>query len=203
MNRAELKSSFSKIVPPEELIKDTLIKMEEQKRKVDKPILSFFKTPYYRYAAVFCAMFLVVGIGIGTLINQAGDISDFKDNSGKRSIGNTVNKENPGVVSLMLGEDTENVQEAVYEVDGTLEACYITAITDKEKSEGIVVCGILEVSHANPEDNISAKVYFYDYDTLNILTGAVGKEISLRLLPETEDVRAGWCVRDFAVKASE
>ncbi len=207
MKKEDLKIVLSKITPSEELIQATILKVEEQKRKEEKPVFSFFRSFNYRYAAAFCALALVLCVGVAAMgrngINQ--ETKNPKNGLDSRMLHNTDldSSSDIGIASYVL-DNTEN--EDVLNVQGTLRACYLSAVTDEEAAEGVIACGILEIAAVSGEEssNISAKMYFYDNETLNALVGVISEDIYFRLVPVDEtDGETAWKVIDFSLKAAK
>lgn len=203
MRKEELKIALSKITPSEELIQATIRKVEEQKRKELKPVVSLLGSFNYRYAAAFCALALVLCVGIAAAIGTNINQRTKNPNNGldSRMLNNTDldNDSDIGIASYVL-DNTEN--EDVLKVQGALRACYLSEVTEDEAAEGVVACGILEISDVSGWESadISAKMYFYDNETLNALVGAISEELYFSLIPVDEtDGKTAWKVIDFSL----
>lgn len=218
MKKDDIKSALSKIEPSEELIQATLLKMQEQKQKEKKNILSFLSsfmsTPAYRYAGAFCALALVVVIGVAVFGN--GGITGRGQNpSGvhSRNMDNTGVTSDTGInmVAFTL-DDYEHESAAV--LKGTLKACFMS-VADAS-ADGSVASGALEIAVSSVEDgagyvalngaagtSISARIYFASQEEINTLVGLMNEEVYFSLVPEEKDGEAVWKVTDFSLEKAE
>ncbi len=207
MKKEDLKVVFSKITPSEELIQATILKVEEQKRKEEKTVFSFFSSFNYRYAAAFCALALVLCVGVAAVSRNGINQETKNPNNGLNSrILNSTDLDSSSYADIIpfALDDIDN--EDVLKVQGTLRACYLSAVTDEEAAEGVIACGILEIADVSEEGkpNIRAKMYFYDNETLDALVGAISEDIYFRLVPVGEtDGEASWKVIDFSFEATK
>lgn len=220
MKKDDIKSALSKIEPSEELIQATLLKMQEQKQKEKKNILSFLSsfmsTPAYRYAGAFCALALVVVIGVAVFGN-GGITGRGQKPSGvhSRNMDNTGVTSDTGInmVAFTL-DDYEHESAAV--VKGKLKACFLSVVTDEEAADGSVASGALEIAVSSVEDgagyvalngaagtSISARIYFASQEEINTLVGLMNEEVYFSLVPEEKDGEAVWKVTDFSLEKAE
>ena len=215
MKKDDIKSALGKIEPSEELIQATLLKMQEQKQKEKKSIFSiissFMGSSIYRYAGAFCAIALVVVIGVAVLGNGGQKPSRVHS----RNMDNTGVTSDTGInmVAFTL-DDYEHETAAV--VKGTLKACFLSVVTDEEAADGSVAGGALEIVVSSVEDgagytalegasgtSISAKIYFASQEEINTLVGLMAEEMYFSIVPEEKDGEAVWKVIDFSLEKSE
>lgn len=217
MKKDDIKSALGKIEPSEELIQATLLKMKEQKQQEKKSIFSrigsFMGSPVYRYAGAFCALALVVVVGIAVLNN--GGIKNTEQNPSNinsRNVENTGATSDTGIniVAFTL-DDYEHETAAV--VKGKLKACFLSVVTDEEAADGSVAGGALEITVSSVEDgagyvaladvsgtSISAKIYFASQEEINTLVGLMSEEMYFSIVPEEKDGEAVWKVIDFSLE---
>lgn len=215
MKKDDIKSALGKIEPSEELIQATLLKMKEQKHKEKKSIFSFISSfmgyPAYRYVGAFCALALVVVIGVAVFGN--GGIKNTEQNPSNI---HSRNAENTGVIGdtginmvAFTLDDYEHESAAV--LKGTLKACFMS-VAD-ESADGSVASGALEIAVSSVEDgagyvalngvtgtSISARIYFASQEEINTLVGLMNEEVYFSLVPEEKDGEAVWKVIDFSVE---
>lgn len=215
MKKDDIKSALGKIEPSEELIQATLLKMKEQKQQEKKSIFSlissFMGSPVYRYAGAFCALALVVVVGIAVLNN--GGLKNTEQNPSNI---NSRNAENTGVTSdtginmvAFTLDDYEHESAAM--IRGTLKACFMS-VAD-ESTDGSVASGALEILVSGVEDgagyvalngtagtSISAKIYFASQEEINTLVGLMNEEVYFSIIPEEKDGEAVWKVIDFSLE---
>lgn len=212
MKKDDIKSALGKIEPSEELIQATLLKMQEQKQREKKNIFSFLSsfmsTPVYRYAGAFCALALVVVIGVAVFGNGGQKPSGVHS----RNMDSTGATSDTGInmVAFTL-DDYEHESAAI--VKGALKACFLSVGTGKEVADGSVASGALEIAVSNVEDgagyvalegvsgtSISAKIYFASQEEINTLVGLMSEEMYFSIVPEEKDGEAFWKVIDFSVE---
>lgn len=204
MRKDDLKATFDKITPSEELIQATLLKIEEQKKKEEKNAISFFRSFNYRYVGAFCALALVVFVGFAiTGLNGAGSTKPT-GNLYSRTGESTYADDNAGVgiVSYTL-DDIDN--ENAFDVSGILSACVLSKPTEEESEQGIVLCGELKIDVESRSDDspegiigktIDAKICFCDNDKAEALVELVSQKVSFSIVPEKEAYR----VLDFTIE---
>ncbi|MBE5948628.1 MAG: hypothetical protein E7261_06300 [Lachnospiraceae bacterium] len=214
MKKDDIKSALGKIEPSEELIQATLLKMQEQKQKEKNSLFSFISSfmasPVYRYAGAFCALALVIVVGVGIFGNGKNP-----SNVHGRNADNTGVTSDTGInmVAFTL-DDYEHESAAV--VKGKLKACFLSVVTDEEAADGSVASGALEIAVSNVEDgagyvalegasgtSISAKIYFASKEEINTLVGLMAEEMYFSIVPEEKDGEAVWKVTDFSLEKSE
>ena len=210
MKKDDIKSALGKIEPSEELIQATLLKMQEQKQREKKNIFSFLSsfmsTPVYRYAGAFCALALVVVIGVAVFGNGGQKPSGVHS----RNMDSTGVTSDTGInmVAFTL-DDYEHESAAV--LKGTLKACFMS-VADAS-ADGSVASGALEIAVSSVEDgagyvalngaagtSISARIYFASQEEINTLVGLMNEEVYFSLVPEEKDGEAFWKVIDFSVE---
>lgn len=193
MRKEELKAELSKINPPEELIRATLMKMEEAKEKKENSFLSFVKGFRYKTATIAtacCALVLVLGIGVMT---------------GNRK------EDNPSVIDSRIGQEGPAVQNGelqiaayvpeqagdVTRVKGELLSCILSEVTAKEASEGIVAHGVLTIEQ---EDGtaLSAEMLFYEQGAFMQLTNLLSEEIYVAMVCEEKDGETRYYVTEVS-----
>lgn len=213
MKKDDIKSALGKIEPSEELIQATLLKMQEQKQKEKKNIFSFLSsfmsTPVYRYAGAFCALALVVVIGVAVFGNGVQKPSGVHS----RNMDSTGVTSDTGInmVAFTL-DDYEHESAAV--LKGTLKACFMS-VADAS-ADGSVASGALEIAVSSVEDgagyvalngaagtSISARIYFASQEEINTLVGLMNEEVYFSLVPEEKDGEAVWKVTDFSLEKAE
>lgn len=212
MKKEELKAALSKIEPDEKLILATLSKMKEQQQKEKKSRFSFMNVAVYRYAATFCALALLIGIG-ATVINNGGlkGTEQNPSNVQGRNAGNAEATMDTGIniVAFTL-DDYEHGTAAV--LKGKLKACFLSVETGEE-ADGSVASGALEIAVSNVEDgagyaalegvngsSISAKIYFASQEEINTLVNLISEEVYFSIVPEEKDGEAVWKVTDFSLE---
>lgn len=182
MRKEDLKAELGKINPPEDLIRATLLKMEEAKEKKENSFLSFVKGFRYKTATLAtacCALVLILGIGVMT---------------GNRK------EDNPSVVDSRMRQDNRMVQEdgtqiaahgEVQDADitwvkGVLLACGFSELTAEEEAEGVAAHGVLTIEK---EDGtvISADMLFADGEASMQLTDLLSEEIYFAMVCEEKD----------------
>lgn len=217
MKKDDIKSALGKIEPSEDLIQATLIKMKEQKQKEKKSIFSligsFMGSPAYRYAGAFCAIALVVVIGVTVFGN--GGIKNTEQNPSNvysRNADNTGVTSDTGINMVAFAlDDYEHETAAV--LKGKLKACFLSVVTEEEASDGSVASGALEIAVESVEDgagyialngaactSISAKIYFASQEEINALVGLMSEDVYFSLVPEEKDGEAVWKVIDFSLE---
>ena len=213
MKKDDIKSALGKIEPSEELIQATLLKMQEQKQREKKNIFSFLSsfmsTPVYRYASAFCALALVVVIGVAVFGNGGQKPSGVHS----RNMDSTGVTSDTGInmVAFTL-DDYEHESAAV--LKGTLKACFMS-VADAS-ADGSVASGALEIAVSSVEDgagyvalngaagtSISARIYFASQEEINTLVGLMNEEVYFSLVPEEKDGEAVWKVTDFSLEKAE
>lgn len=213
MKKDDIKSALGKIEPSEELIQATLLKMQEQKQREKKNIFSFLSsfmsTPVYRYAGAFCALALVVVIGVAVFGNGGQKPSGVHS----RNMDSTGVTSDTGInmVAFTL-DDYEHESAAV--LKGTLKACFMS-VADAS-ADGSVASGALEIAVSSVEDgagyvalngaagtSISARIYFASQEEINTLVGLMNEEVYFSLVPEEKDGEAVWKVTDFSLEKAE
>ncbi|MBR6637496.1 MAG: hypothetical protein IKK96_01415 [Lachnospiraceae bacterium] len=213
MKKDDIKSALGKIEPSEELIQATLLKMQEQKQKEKKSIFSiissFMGSPVYRYAGAFCAIALVVVIGVAVFGNGGQKPSGVHS----RNMDSTGVTSDTGInmVAFTL-DDYEHESAAV--LKGTLKACFMS-VADAS-ADGSVASGALEIAVSSVEDgagyvalngaagtSISARIYFASQEEINTLVGLMNEEVYFSLVPEEKDGEAVWKVTDFSLEKAE
>ena len=213
MKKDDIKSALGKIEPSEELIQATLLKMQEQKQKEKKNIFSFLSsfmsTPVYRYAGAFCALALVVVIGVAVFGNGVQKPSGVHS----RNMDSTGVTSDTGInmVAFTL-DDYEHESAAV--LKGTLKACFMS-VADAS-ADGSVASGALEIAVSSVEDgagyvalngaagtSISARIYFASQEEINTLVGLMNEEVYFSLVPEEKDGEAVWKVTDFSLEKAK
>lgn len=218
MKKDDIKSALSKIEPSEELIQATLFKIQEQKQREKKNIFSFISSfmgsPVYRYAGVFCAVALVVVIGVTVFGN--GGIENKEQNPSNvysRNADNTGVTSDTGINMVAFTLDDYEHETAAM-LKGTLKACFMS-VAD-ESADGSVASGALEIAVSSVEDgagyvalngaagtSISAKIYFASQEEINTLVGLMNEEVYFSLVPEEKDGEAVWKVTDFSLEKAE
>ena len=213
MKKDDIKSALGKIEPSEELIQATLLKMKEQKQKEKKSIFSiissFMGSPVYRYAGAFCAIALVVVIGVAVLGNGGQKPSRVHS----RNMDNTGVTSDTGINMVAFTLDDYEHETAAM-LRGTLKACFMS-VAD-EATDGSVASGALEIVVSSVEDgagytalegasgtSISAKIYFASQEEINTLVGLMAEEMYFSIVPEEKDGEAVWKVIDFSIEKSE
>ena len=196
MRKEDLKTELGKINPPEDLIRATLLKMEEAKEKKENSFLSFVKGFHYKTATfatvACCALVLVLGIGVMT---------------GKRT------EENPSVIDSRVGQEGPIIQNndlriAAYtpeqdadvtRVKGVLLACGFSEITAEEAAEGVVAHGVLAIEQ---EDGtvVSADMLFYEQEAFQQLTDLLSEEIYFAMVCEEKDGESRFYVTEVSTE---
>lgn len=213
MKKEELKAALSKIEPDEKLILATLSKMNEQQQKEKKSRFSFMNVAVYRYAATFCALALVIGIGAAVINN--GGLKGTEQNPSNVQGRNAENVEATtdtgiNIVAFTL-DDYEHGTAAV--LKGKLKACFLSVETGEEAADGSVASGALEIAVSNVENgagyaalegvngsSISAKIYFASQEEINTLVNLISEEVYFSIVPEEKDGEAVWKVTDFSLE---
>ena len=195
MRKEDLKAELSKINPPEDLIRATLIKMEEAKEKKENSFLSFVKGFRYKTATIAtacCALVLILGIGVMT---------------GNRK------EENPSVIDSRMGQEgpalqNDELQIAAYVpeqagdvtlVKGELLSCILSEVTVEEAAEGIVAHGVLTIER---EDGtaLSADVLFQEQDAFMQLSNLLSEEIYVAMVCEEKDGETRYYVTEVSTE---
>lgn len=198
MRKEDLKTELGKINPPEDLIRATLLKMEEAKEKKENSFLSFVKGFRYKTATfatvACCALVLILGIGAIT--------------------GNRDRKEdNPSVIDSRIGQEgpvmqNDDLQIAAYtpeqdadvtRVKGVLLACGFSEITAEEAAEGVVAHGVLTIEQ---EDGtvVSADMLFYEQEAFQQLTDLLSEEIYFAMVCEEKDGESRFYVTEVSTE---
>lgn len=195
MRKEDLKAELSKINPPEDLIRATLMKMEEAKEKKENSFLSFVKGFRYKTATLAtacCALVLILGIGVMT--------GNHKE-------------ENPSVIDSRMGQEgpalqNDELQIAAYVpeqagdvtlVKGELLSCILSEVTAEEAAEGIVAHGVLTIER---EDGtaLSADVLFQEQDAFMQLTNLLSEEIYFAMVCEEKDGETRYYVTEVSTE---
>lgn len=197
MKKEELKAALHQINPSEALIQKTLLKVREQKQTEKTPVFFRTFTISYRYAAAFCALALVLCLGIA--MQRNGIHPTNPDTRMVPEVGSEHNSD-LGIASYTL----DHAKQDTVEVQGTLQACYLSAVTAEEAADGIIACGTVEIL-VNKEENstIRANMYFYDNETLSALIGVISEDIYFILIPEETDGTTTWKVIDFSLETTK
>ena len=195
MRKEDLKAELSKINPPEDLIRATLIKMEEAKEKKENSFLSFVKGFRYKTATIAtacCALVLILGIGVMT---------------GNRK------EENPSVIDSRMGQEgpalqndevritayTSEPDADVTRVKGELLSCILSEVSPEEAAEGITAHGVLTIEQ---EDGtvFSAEMLFCEQDAFMQLTNLLSEEIYFVMVCEEKDGESRFYVTEVSTE---
>lgn len=195
MRKEDLKAELSKINPPEDLIRATLMKMDEAKEKKENSFLSFVKGFRYKTATLAtacCALVLILGIGV-----MSGNHKE----------------ENPSVIDSRMGQEgpalqNDELQIAAYVpeqagdvtlVKGELLSCILSEVTAEEAAEGIVAHGVLTIER---EDGtaLSADVLFQEQDAFMQLTNLLSEEIYFAMVCEEKDGETRYYVTEVSTE---
>ena len=202
MKNEDLKASFGKIQPREELVNSTLVKIREQKEKQNNKQQIF--TPSYnrglRLAGAFCAFALVFCIGyfvatktMPSVNNGDSGISLTKINEGKTTL-DELNTDEVSPVMLSGGEDAEHI-----DVKGEIISNEIKSV-DGQSFNCEIKVSVSEVYGSLSLENVSsiiiAKILFTDSEQLNDFVNSQGV-MYLRLAPNSTDGTLTWTVIDF------
>ena len=184
----------------------------KEKKSIFSIISSFMGSPVYRYAGAFCAIALVVVIGVAVFGNGS---NNNPSNVHSRNVDNTGVTSDTGInmVAFTL-DDYEHETAAV--VKGKLKACFLSVVTEEEVADGSVASVALEIAVSIVEDgagyaalegaggtSISAKIYFASQEEINTLVGLMAEEMYFSIVPEEKDGEAVWKVTDFSLEKSE
>lgn len=182
MRKEELKAELGKINPPEDLIRATLIKMEEAKEKKENSFLSFVKGFRYKTATIAtacCALVLILGIGA---------ITGNRKDENPSVIDSRIGQEGPAMQNdeLRIAAYTPEQDENVTWIKGELLSCSLSEITPEEASEGIVAHGVLTIEQ---EDGtvLSADMLFGEQEAFMQLTDLLSEEIYFAMVCEEKD----------------
>lgn len=195
MRKEDLKAELSKINPPEDLIRATLMKMDEAKEKKENSFLSFVKGFRYKTATLAtacCALVLILGIGV-----MSGNHKE----------------ENPSVIDSRMGQEgpalqNDELQIAAYVpeqagdvtlVKGELLSCILSEVTAEEAAEGIVAHGVLTIER---EDGtaLSADVLFQEQNAFMQLTNLLSEEIYFAMVCEEKDGETRYYVTEVSTE---
>ena len=195
MKKEELKETLGQIQPSEALIRTTLLKVEEQRRKNAKPVFAWMGSYGYRYAAAVCTLVLLLGIGFITRDVSGNMPMNPQENVASRSSGSDEADYGDVQIAAYTSEDGE----AVPWTKGVLCACTMCTVSEEEKASGIVAHATLLLEQGDGE-TIRAEMYFYDETVLEKLVAAVSNELYFRLTSEECEDETMWKVLDFSTE---
>ena len=195
MRKEDLKAELSKINPPEDLIRATLIKMEEAKEKKENSFLSFVKGFRYKTATIAtacCALVLILGIGVMTG-NRKEEIPSVIDSR--------MGQEGPALQNdeVRITAYTSEPDADVTRVKGELLSCILSEVSPEEAAEGITAHGVLTIEQ---EDGtvFSAEMLFCEQDAFMQLTNLLSEEIYFVMVCEEKDGESRFYVTEVSTE---
>ncbi|MBP3618062.1 MAG: hypothetical protein J6J38_08510 [Lachnospiraceae bacterium] len=195
MRKEDLKAELSKINPPEDLIRATLMKMEEAKEKKENSFFSFVKGFRYKTATLAtacCALVLILGIGVMTGNRKEENPSVIDSRMGQE--GPVMQNDELRIVAYTPEQDAD-----ITRVKGELLSCSLSEVTAEEAAEGIVAHGVLTIER---EDGtaLSADVLFQEQDAFMQLTNWISEEIYFAMVCEEKDGEARYYVTEVSTE---
>ena len=193
MRKEDLKAELSKINPPEDLIRATLMKMEEAKEKKENSFFSFVKGFRYKTATIAtacCALVLILGIGVMTGNRKEENPSMIDSRMGQE--GPVMQNDELRIVAYTPEQDAD-----ITRVKGELLSCSLSEVTAKEAAEGIAAHGVLAIEQ---EDGtvFSAEMLFYEQDAFMQLTNLLSEEIYVAMVCEEKDGETRYYVTEVS-----
>ena len=213
MNKEELVSALDKISPSEELIQKTLLTVNAQKQTEKNTLLSFFRSfsfrPAYKYATAICAFALILCLGIPAILknNAVPQRLEHENPIDTRLIDPNAQSDLYGISTAFYSPTITDDPQAI-EVQGTLQACYLSAVTAEETASGIIAHGTVEIIVTDPNQfapannaPLCAHIYFYDTETLNTFAGAISEHVCFTLISEETNENNNWRIIRFSQEA--
>ena len=213
MKKSELRASLAKIQPREELIETTINKINEHRLGITSerrmPTFAFAT----RLAAAFCALLLIVGLGIAA--NNTAPLTDSSNPQTRNS--SVTDKADSGIVSheeddsrSALAEYARSQYTTWIIADGEIISCNIETPTDEQKENGILfLCTsqivISEVSDStlSYEQNftsgeiIDANIEFYSNSYANDFVTSTQKNATFLLVESEGEEGSTWKIEAF------
>ncbi|MBE6541131.1 MAG: hypothetical protein E7672_01645 [Ruminococcaceae bacterium] len=201
MNKSELKASLGKIRPSEELIGETLLKVEKQRERQERRAVFPSYSFTMRLAGAVCSFALVFCIGFA-LARQDFDVPEV------RTLGQLdATEAAPDDVAVFSLSD--EFEHGWIVVNGSIDSMSFVELSDSDINEGalrrckvnITADGLIEKSKELEADlnktsaEFEADIVFYDNDIMNSFYDQSTREMIFRLTPNAD---GSWSIVEFA-----
>ncbi len=209
MKKNELKNALGRIRPREQLIQNTLARIDAQREReaTRTPLFSPAWNKGVRLAGAFCAIALVIGIGVVALRSNRPAIdpppitrslaelqTTDVETVGFDLAALTVDEDAPNGWIIVSGKSESLIFEALREGDaeaGITSRAKVCFAADKmlERSESLIV----DLEKEDPA--LTVHIAFYGQESADRFSNAAGGDLLLKLTP---DGQGNWLLIDFA-----
>ena len=204
MKKDDLRASFGKIRPREELINETLVKMKKEKeRKEQRYVFTPAFSKGMRLAGALCAFALVFCIGFVVARQSATPVIEGRRGAIELDTGNVANV--PGVASYNLEGETDGNYLIV---NGKINSLTFSGVGEEDVDNGVLYRVFADLTISNIEfksenfpletvmSELEAEILFYDAESLHYYYDIVSEEMTYRL---TYDEEKGWEISDILI----